>query len=129
MLLLSPHLPFFALSIILPSSPWSAGFSSPHSPPFSCIFLFPSLSSVSCFHLLLDLLLLHLLYLLFIPSYSLFSFSFFLPSSYRANDSGLLTHKETLPVRSLVLGDIQRPGSEAAYKVGPLHCHGDSKSH
>uniref|UniRef100_A0A3Q1IPJ8 Contactin associated protein like 3 n=1 Tax=Anabas testudineus TaxID=64144 RepID=A0A3Q1IPJ8_ANATE len=42
-----------------------------------------------------------------------------------ANDSGLLTHKETLPVRSLVLGDIQRPGSEAAYKVGPLHCHGD----
>ncbi|XP_049443304.1 contactin-associated protein-like 4 isoform X1 [Epinephelus fuscoguttatus] len=42
-----------------------------------------------------------------------------------ANDSGLLTHKETLPVRSLVLGDIQRLGSEAAYRVGPLHCHGD----
>ncbi|KAM7388159.1 hypothetical protein PAMP_024357 [Pampus punctatissimus] len=42
-----------------------------------------------------------------------------------ANDSGLLTHKETLPVRSLVLGDIQRPGSEAAYRVGPLHCYGD----
>nr|XP_020472734.1 contactin-associated protein-like 4 [Monopterus albus] len=42
-----------------------------------------------------------------------------------ANDSGLLTHKETLPVRSLVLGDIQRPGSEAAYRVGPLQCHGD----
>uniref|UniRef100_UPI0037E743DA contactin-associated protein-like 4 n=1 Tax=Semicossyphus pulcher TaxID=241346 RepID=UPI0037E743DA len=42
-----------------------------------------------------------------------------------ANDSGLLTHKETLPVRSLVLGDIQRPGSEAAYRVGPLLCHGD----
>uniref|UniRef100_A0A671YSU0 Contactin-associated protein-like 4 n=1 Tax=Sparus aurata TaxID=8175 RepID=A0A671YSU0_SPAAU len=41
------------------------------------------------------------------------------------NDSGLLTHKETLPVRSLVLGDIQRPGSEAAYRVGPLRCHGD----
>lgn len=47
---------------------------------------------------------------------------------YRTNDSGLLTHKETLPVRSLVLGDIQRPGSEAAYRVGPLRCHGDSKS-
>ncbi|XP_068599937.1 contactin-associated protein-like 4 [Brachionichthys hirsutus] len=44
----------------------------------------------------------------------------------RANDSGLLTHKETLPVRSLVLGDIQRPGSEAAYRVGPLRCHGDN---
>ncbi|KAK5869570.1 hypothetical protein PBY51_024276 [Eleginops maclovinus] len=42
-----------------------------------------------------------------------------------ANDSGLLTHKETLPVRSLVLGDIRRPGSEAAYRVGPLRCHGD----
>ncbi|XP_074503500.1 contactin-associated protein-like 4 isoform X1 [Sebastes fasciatus] len=42
-----------------------------------------------------------------------------------ANDSGLLTHKETLPVRSLVLGDVQRPGSESAYRVGPLRCHGD----
>ncbi|XP_059922292.1 contactin-associated protein-like 4 [Gadus macrocephalus] len=42
-----------------------------------------------------------------------------------ANDSGLLTNKETLPLRSLVLGDIQRPGSEAAYRVGPLRCHGD----
>ncbi|XP_022622371.1 contactin-associated protein-like 4 [Seriola dumerili] len=42
-----------------------------------------------------------------------------------ANDSGLLTYKESLPVRSLVLGDIQRPGSEAAYRVGPLRCHGD----
>ncbi|XP_056132902.1 contactin-associated protein-like 4 [Lampris incognitus] len=42
-----------------------------------------------------------------------------------ANDSGLLTHKESLPVRSLVFGDIRRPGSEAAYQVGPLYCHGD----
>ncbi|XP_056149646.1 contactin-associated protein-like 4 [Lampris incognitus] len=42
-----------------------------------------------------------------------------------ANDSGLLMHKEALPVWSLVLGDIQRPGSEAAYRVGPLRCHGD----
>ncbi|CAK6974784.1 contactin-associated protein-like 4 [Scomber scombrus] len=40
-------------------------------------------------------------------------------------DSGLLTHKESLPIRSLVLGDIQRPGSEATYRVGPLRCHGD----
>lgn len=30
-------------------------------------------------------------------------------------------------MRSLVLGDLQRPGSEAAYRVGPLRCHGDSK--
>uniref|UniRef100_A0A673BZ92 Contactin associated protein like 3 n=1 Tax=Sphaeramia orbicularis TaxID=375764 RepID=A0A673BZ92_9TELE len=41
------------------------------------------------------------------------------------NDSGLLTQKETLPVRSLVLGDVHRPGSESAYRVGPLRCHGD----
>uniref|UniRef100_A0A672JQQ9 Contactin associated protein like 3 n=1 Tax=Salarias fasciatus TaxID=181472 RepID=A0A672JQQ9_SALFA len=40
-------------------------------------------------------------------------------------DSGLLIHKESLPVRALVLGDIKRPGSEAAYRVGPLRCHGD----
>ncbi|KAM4551107.1 contactin-associated protein-like 4 isoform 2-T2 [Odontesthes bonariensis] len=40
-------------------------------------------------------------------------------------DSGLLTRKESLPVRSLNLGDVQRPGSEAAYRVGPLRCHGD----
>ncbi|XP_068183216.1 contactin-associated protein-like 4 [Antennarius striatus] len=42
-----------------------------------------------------------------------------------ANDSGLLTHKEFLPVRSLVLGDVHRPDSEGAYRVGHLHCHGD----
>ncbi|XP_034559128.1 contactin-associated protein-like 4 [Notolabrus celidotus] len=42
-----------------------------------------------------------------------------------AEDSGLLTHKESLPVKSLVLGDVQRSGSEAAYRVGPLRCHGD----
>ncbi|XP_047444283.1 contactin-associated protein-like 4 [Mugil cephalus] len=41
------------------------------------------------------------------------------------DDSGLLIHKESLPVRSLVLGDLHRPGSEAAYRVGPLRCHGD----
>uniref|UniRef100_A0A3P9J9N2 Contactin associated protein like 3 n=1 Tax=Oryzias latipes TaxID=8090 RepID=A0A3P9J9N2_ORYLA len=40
-------------------------------------------------------------------------------------DSGLVTHKGNLPVRSLVLGDVQRPGSEAAYRVGPLRCRGD----
>ncbi|XP_071335931.1 contactin-associated protein-like 4 [Trachinotus anak] len=42
-----------------------------------------------------------------------------------ANDTGLLTHKEDLPVRALVLADVQRPGSESAYRVGPLRCHGD----
>ncbi|KAM3605321.1 uncharacterized protein V6R79_023831 [Siganus canaliculatus] len=42
-----------------------------------------------------------------------------------AEDSGLLIDKDSLPVRSLVLGDVHRPGSEAAYRVGPLRCHGD----
>ncbi|XP_068461432.1 contactin-associated protein-like 4 isoform X2 [Clinocottus analis] len=42
-----------------------------------------------------------------------------------AEDSGLLTHRESLPVRSLVMGDVRRPESEAAYRVGPLRCHGD----
>ncbi|XP_049602612.1 contactin-associated protein-like 4 isoform X2 [Syngnathus scovelli] len=42
-----------------------------------------------------------------------------------AEDSGLVTDKKNLPVRSLVLGDTRRPGSEAAYRVGPLRCHGD----
>ncbi|KAF6715522.1 Contactin-associated protein-like 4 [Oryzias melastigma] len=41
------------------------------------------------------------------------------------DDSGLITQKEHLPVRSLVLGDVQRPGSEGAYRVGILRCHGD----
>ncbi|XP_062340357.1 contactin-associated protein-like 5 isoform X1 [Osmerus eperlanus] len=42
-----------------------------------------------------------------------------------ANDSGLLAHKEHLPVRAVLIGDTQRPGSEGAYQVGPLRCHGD----
>uniref|UniRef100_A0AAV2KTM7 Uncharacterized protein n=1 Tax=Knipowitschia caucasica TaxID=637954 RepID=A0AAV2KTM7_KNICA len=41
------------------------------------------------------------------------------------NDSGLLVQKDTLPVRALLIGDVQRPESEAAYMVGPLRCHGD----
>lgn len=53
---------------------------------------------------------------------------FVLPLLSRSDDSGLLTHKDTLPVRSVVLGDVHRPGSESAYRVGPLRCHGDSKS-
>ncbi|XP_052463585.1 contactin-associated protein-like 4 isoform X1 [Carassius gibelio] len=43
-----------------------------------------------------------------------------------SNDSGLLSHKEHLPVRALTLGDISRSGSEAAYRVGPLQCYGDN---
>ncbi|XP_058644606.1 contactin-associated protein-like 4 isoform X4 [Onychostoma macrolepis] len=43
-----------------------------------------------------------------------------------SNDSGLLSHKEHLPVRVLAVGDINRSGSEAAYRVGPLQCYGDN---
>ncbi|XP_052423648.1 contactin-associated protein-like 4 [Carassius gibelio] len=43
-----------------------------------------------------------------------------------SNDSGLLSHKEHLPVRALAVGDINRSGSEAAYRVGPLQCYGDN---
>ncbi|XP_063068838.1 contactin-associated protein-like 5 [Engraulis encrasicolus] len=42
-----------------------------------------------------------------------------------ANDTGLLSHKEHLPVRGIAVGDLSRPGSEAAYKVGALQCYGD----
>uniref|UniRef100_A0AAR2KCN3 Contactin associated protein like 3 n=1 Tax=Pygocentrus nattereri TaxID=42514 RepID=A0AAR2KCN3_PYGNA len=43
-----------------------------------------------------------------------------------ANDSGVISHKEHLPIRLLAVGDINRPGSEAAYRVGPLQCYGDN---
>uniref|UniRef100_A0AAY4B510 Contactin associated protein like 3 n=1 Tax=Denticeps clupeoides TaxID=299321 RepID=A0AAY4B510_9TELE len=43
-----------------------------------------------------------------------------------ANDSGLLSHKDHLPVRVIAIGDVNRPGSEAAYQVGPLQCYGDT---
>ncbi|XP_058268680.1 contactin-associated protein-like 4 isoform X3 [Hemibagrus wyckioides] len=42
------------------------------------------------------------------------------------NDSGILSHKEHLPLRLLAVGDVNRPGSEAAYRVGPLQCYGDN---
>lgn len=102
------------LSSLLPQPPLPCHHSPPPSPPlppppcFSFSLHHPSLRSPPSSP----------------PSFTPVSFS----PPHRANDSGLLTHKETLPVRSLVLGDLQRPGSEAAYRVGPLRCHGDSRS-
>ncbi|MBN3282086.1 CNTP5 protein, partial [Polyodon spathula] len=42
-----------------------------------------------------------------------------------ANDTGLLSYKEHLPVNQMVIGDTSRTGSEAVYRVGPLRCYGD----
>ncbi|XP_059355989.1 contactin-associated protein-like 5 [Carassius carassius] len=41
------------------------------------------------------------------------------------NDTGVLSYKEHLPVREIVVGDTYRLGSEAMYVVGPLQCFGD----
>ncbi|GAA6072963.1 contactin-associated protein-like 5 isoform X1 [Tachysurus ichikawai] len=41
------------------------------------------------------------------------------------NDTGLLSYKEHLPVTEMVVGDTNRSGSEAVYRVGPLQCRGD----
>ncbi|XP_012415344.2 contactin-associated protein-like 4 [Trichechus manatus latirostris] len=41
------------------------------------------------------------------------------------NDTGLLSHKEHLPVTRIVITDTGRPGSEVAYRLGPLLCQGD----
>ncbi|KAM9331850.1 contactin-associated protein-like 2a [Pholidichthys leucotaenia] len=41
-------------------------------------------------------------------------------------DSGLLVYKEHLPISQVVVGDTNRPGSEARLTVGPLRCQGDN---
>lgn len=46
---------------------------------------------------------------------------------FRTNDTGFLSYKEHLPVTEIVITDTDRPNSEAAYKLGPLLCRGDSK--
>lgn len=46
---------------------------------------------------------------------------------WRANDTGVLSYKEHLPVSEIVIGDTNRTGSEALYRIGPLRCYGDSR--
>ncbi|RMC19034.1 hypothetical protein DUI87_03638 [Hirundo rustica rustica] len=46
----------------------------------------------------------------------------------RTNDTGFLSYKDHLPVTKIVITDTDRPNSEAAYKLGPLLCHGDTPS-
>ncbi|KAK1802439.1 hypothetical protein P4O66_022100, partial [Electrophorus voltai] len=41
------------------------------------------------------------------------------------NDTGLLSYKEHLPVTEIAIGDTNRTGSEAVYRVGSLQCYGD----
>uniref|UniRef100_A0A4W5KFX4 Contactin associated protein-like 5a n=1 Tax=Hucho hucho TaxID=62062 RepID=A0A4W5KFX4_9TELE len=42
-----------------------------------------------------------------------------------ANDTGVLSYKDHLPVSEIVIGDTNRTGSEALYRIGPLRCYGD----
>ncbi|KAM9342700.1 LOW QUALITY PROTEIN: contactin-associated protein-like 5 [Pholidichthys leucotaenia] len=42
-----------------------------------------------------------------------------------ANDTGILSYKDHLPVSQIVIGDTDRMGSQAVYHVGPLRCYGD----
>ncbi|XP_040912296.1 contactin-associated protein-like 5 [Toxotes jaculatrix] len=42
-----------------------------------------------------------------------------------ANDTGVLSYKDHLPVSHVVIGDTNRSGSEATYRIGPLRCYGD----
>ncbi|XP_056146094.1 contactin-associated protein-like 5 isoform X2 [Lampris incognitus] len=41
-----------------------------------------------------------------------------------ANDTGVLSYKDHLPVSQIVIGDTNRTGSEAVYQIGPLRCSG-----
>uniref|UniRef100_A0A671Z2V1 Contactin associated protein family member 5 n=1 Tax=Sparus aurata TaxID=8175 RepID=A0A671Z2V1_SPAAU len=42
-----------------------------------------------------------------------------------ANDTGVLSYKDHLPVSQIVIGDTNRTGSQAVYHIGPLRCYGD----
>lgn len=39
----------------------------------------------------------------------------------------MLSYKDHLPLTEIVIGDTNRTGSAAVYRVGSLHCNGDSK--
>ncbi|XP_054514824.1 contactin-associated protein-like 3 isoform X10 [Pan troglodytes] len=43
------------------------------------------------------------------------------------SDTIVLSQKEHLPVTQIVMTDAGRPRSEAAYTLGPLLCHGDTR--
>ncbi|XP_060227615.1 contactin-associated protein like 5-1-like [Meriones unguiculatus] len=41
------------------------------------------------------------------------------------NDTGVLSFKDHLPVTQIIITDINRSNSEAAWRIGPLRCYGD----
>ncbi|KAI1899397.1 hypothetical protein AGOR_G00061360 [Albula goreensis] len=41
------------------------------------------------------------------------------------NDTGLLSYKDHLPMSEIAIGDTNRTGAEAMYRIGPLRCYGD----
>lgn len=45
----------------------------------------------------------------------------------RANDTGLFSFKDHLPVTQIIIMDTNRTNSEAAWRIGPLRCYGDSE--
>lgn len=61
------------------------------------------------------------------PEGSVLQFIYFLFVCPRANDTGVLSYKDHLPVSQIVIGDTNRTGSQAVYHVGPLRCYGDSR--
>ncbi|XP_076880731.1 contactin-associated protein-like 5 [Brachyhypopomus gauderio] len=42
-----------------------------------------------------------------------------------ANDTGLLSYKDHLPLSEIAIGDTNRTGSHALFQIGPLRCYGD----
>ncbi|XP_068428009.1 contactin-associated protein-like 5 [Clinocottus analis] len=42
-----------------------------------------------------------------------------------ANDTGILSYKDHLPVSQIAVGDTNRTGSQAVFLLGPLRCYGD----
>ncbi|XP_029394988.1 contactin-associated protein-like 5 [Mus pahari] len=42
-----------------------------------------------------------------------------------ANDTGLFSFKDHLPVTQIIIMDTNRSNSEAAWRIGPLRCYGD----
>lgn len=75
-------------------------------------WLWNAIRTIVCFIIMLIRIILRILFLLLF---------------FRTNDTGFLSYKEHLPVRKIVVTDTGRPHSEAAYKLGPLLCRGDSK--